>query len=176
MRENVIERGNFDRVIVVPRRTPSDVALKTLFPKNGDTKNMFFDIPKEVLIIFVGPDTKILPDVLEKMDMAELGEYIRKNVSGRHADCLVIIAGDGDERVIRILEFCEELHPCFVTLGERKEAGGDIVGSVIDTVKQWNLLLISLHFHVLAINDEFSAKPFSIAVIVRDIVVMGQSF
>ena len=104
--------------------------------------------------------------------MAELDQNIWEDVLCGHPDRRVIITGDRHERVVHVLKLREVLYPCFEAFGGREEADGDIVGSVIDAVEEGNLLLVAPHSDVLPVHDDLTSEAFSIAVIMRNAVVM----
>lgn len=174
MLKDMLESGDLERIILMLWRPPPDVALKIVLPKDRNPEDMLFDITEEALVVLVTPDPEIVPDVLEEMDMAELREDIGEDVFRSHFDGFIVVTGDRDERVIRILEFREVLHPCLEALGGCKEADRNVMGSVIDAVEQGDFLLVAFHRHILPIHDDLPAEAPPIAVIVCDVVVMGQ--
>ena len=106
--------------------------------------------------------------------MTKLYEDIGEDIPGCHANGFMVIAGDRDERVIHVPELREVLHPGFEALRGRKETDRNVMGSVIDAVEKGNLLLVTSHGDVLPIDDDLPSETLPIAVISRDVIVVGQ--
>ena len=174
MFEDALHGGNLQRITTMLRRSPPDASLEALLTEEGDAEDMFFDVFEETVVVLAGSDPQVTANVFEEMDMAELDEDIGEDVPGCHANGFMVIAGDRDERVIYVLQLREVLHPGFKTLRGRKEADGDVMGSVIDAVEEGNLLLVAPHSDVLPVHDDLSSETFPVAVVSRDIIVVRQ--
>ena len=172
--EDMLEGRNLHRVVLVPWESPADVTFEVLFPKEGMGEDVLLKVCEETPVGFLAPNLEGSSDVLEEVDVTELDDDVRKDVSGCHSDGFVIVAGDGDQRVIRILEFLEVLHPGLKALGGSEEADRDVVGQVINAVEERNLPFVALHRNVLSVHNERSSESLAIAVPGSDVVVMGE--
>ena len=174
MIEDVPEGRNLHRVIPVPWESPADVALEVLLPEERKGEDVLLEVREETPVGFLAPDLEGSADVLEEMDVTELDDDVREDVSGCHSDGLVIVAGEGNKRVIRIFELLEVLHPSLKALGGCKEADWDVMRPVVDAVEERNLLLVTLHCNVLAVHNEGASEAFPIAVPGGDVVVVRE--
>lgn len=174
MGKDMLEGGNFHHIILVSWESPADVAFQILLPKDRNIEDVLLKVCEETPVGFLAPDLERPPDVLEEMHMTQLDDDAREDVSGCHPDGFVIVTGDGDERVVRILELLEVLHPGLKALGGSEEADRDIVRQVVDAVEERNLLLVALHGYVLAVHNEGAPESLPVAVPGGDVIVVGE--
>jgi len=95
------------------RRAPTNTCFETIFSKHRNTKDMSFDVFEEIHVVLASANTKLFSNVFKEMHMADLNNDIRKDILCCLFDSRIVITGDRDERVIHVLEFCEELPPSF---------------------------------------------------------------
>ena len=114
--EDMIHDSNLHIVILMFRRTPPDAGFESVFPEHGNIENMFLDIVEEAYVVLVRAYPECFSDVLQEVYMADLYDDIREDVLCCLRNCRVVIASHRDKWVIHVLEFREELLPCFKTL------------------------------------------------------------
>ena len=172
MGEDLIHHSNLNVVILVLRRTPADTGFQFVFAKHRDTKDVCLDVFEETDIILTGAHSELFSDVFEKVYMANLYDDVWKNILCCLCNCRVIITRNRDKRVVHVLEFREELLPSFEALGGCEDATRKIMGGVVHTVQERNLLFVTLYFHVFSINNQSATEAFTIAIVVGDLVVV----
>lgn len=114
--EDMIHRCNLDVVILVLRAAPPNASFESIFTEHRNIENVFLNVFEECYVVFNGAHSKLFPDVLEEVHMADLYDDIGEDILCRLFDCRIIITCHGNKRVIHILEFREELHPSFEAL------------------------------------------------------------
>ena len=172
--ENVLHRCNLHGIVLMAGRTPADACLQTFLAQDGDVEDVFLDICKESSVRFLAPRLERPPDVLEEMDVADLGDTAGKDVQGCHADGIVLIAGDAAKHISGVLELREELEHGLEVLTEREKTDGNIMRFVVNAVDQGDLLRVTLHRHVLPVDHQRTSEALGIAVPFGDLVVVRE--
>ena len=172
--EDVFERVNLERIIVVPWRSPTNVTLEIRLAEVWEIEDLLFQIGEKTSVRLFAADFERSSDVLEEVDVAELDDDIGVDGFGRHADGFVVVADERLKCVSGVLELREILEHRLVVLGGGQQADGNVVGEVVDAVNERNLVVIAFHGDELPIDDEEATETFGIAVTERDIVVVGQ--
>lgn len=139
-------------------------------------EDVLFNIFEEAYIVLVCAHFELLPNVLQKMHMADLYNDIRKDIDCCLLDCRIIITCHRDKGVIHVLELYEELYPWFEALWACEKAAGKIMCGVIHSVEEWNLLLVAFYLHILPIHDKCAAEAFPVAVPLCDLIVVRKNF
>lgn len=114
--ENMLERCDLHRVIVVPWRSPADVAFEVRLSQVREIEDLLFQIFDECSVGFLATHFQSPPDILEEVHMAELHDDTGVDCSRRHADGFVVIADQGKQFVAGVLELREELQQRLVVL------------------------------------------------------------
>lgn len=170
--KNVVERCDLYRIIVMAWCSPSNMPLQARLSQNRNMKDMFLEVSDEIPEGFVAAHFEFFPDVFEKVNVACLCYYIGEDIFCCLSDGGVVITRDRDQWVIRVLEFDEELHPPLETLGGGQQTNRKIVRAVVHTIEKRYFVFMPLYFHKLSINDQGATEPFSVAVIMGDLVVV----
>ena len=173
--EDVVQCGNFQRIIVVAWCSPTNVPLQVCLAEIRKFEDLFFEIFHKFSVGFLTSHFQGFADVLEEMDVAELDDDSRVHLSCCHADGFIVITDDGKQFVACVLELHEELLHRQKVLGWSEHAYRDVVRQVINPEDEGNLPVVALHGHVLPIDDKEAAESLGIAVRERDVVVMRQS-
>ncbi len=172
----MIQGGDLHGIIVMPGGSPPDARLQTILAEEGNIEDVFLHFRKKRSVGFFAADPECPADILQEMHMADLDDASGKDILRRHADGLVLIAGDAPQRVIHVLELREELHHCFKVLRGREETSGNVMRDVVHPVDEGNLLLVAFYCHILSIDNERSTKALPVAVPGSDVVVMRDRY
>lgn len=71
--EDMLERSDLERIIVVAGRSPADVTFQVRLAEVREIEDLLFDVCEEVPVSLFATDFECSPDVLEEVDVAELG-------------------------------------------------------------------------------------------------------
>lgn len=170
--EDVLERCDLHRIIIMARSTPTNVTLKVCLTKEGKIEDLFFEIGHESSVGLFAADFKCSSDVLKEMHMAELDDATWVHIFGCHADGFIVIADENLKLIAGVLELREELHECLIVLAESEHANRNVVRQVIDAVDERNLPIVAFHSYKLSIDDEKAAEAFGVAVRECDLIVV----
>ena len=172
--EDVVERGDFHRIIVVPWCSPANVTLKIRLAECRKIEDFLFEVIDKFSVRFVASHFQGFADVLQEVDMAELDDDAGVHLTRCHANGFVVIADDSKEFVTGVLELREELHQRREVLRRCKQADRNIMRQVINAVDERNLPVISFYRNKLPVHHEEAAEALGIAVGERDLIVVRQ--
>ena len=173
--EDVLECVNLERIIVMARGSPADVAFQIRLAEVWEGEDLLLQIREEAPVRLLAADFEGSTDVLKKMDMAELDDNSGVHRSRRQADGFVIVADKSLQVIAGVFEFGEELHECLVILRGCEHANRNVVSDVINAVDEGNLAVVAFDRYELSVHDQKAAEAFGIAVAERDLVVVRKS-
>ncbi len=172
--EDIVERRDLQRVIVVAWSSPTDVTLQIRLPEVRKIEDFFFEICQEASVGLFASHFERSSDVLEEVYVTELNDDAGVDLFRSQTDGFVVVADERLQVVAGIFELREELEHRLEILGWGEQADRDIVRQVIDAVDEGNLPVVSLHCHIFPVHDEEAAEALGVAVGERDLVVVGQ--
>ena len=172
--EDVLERLDLHRIVVVAWGSPTDMTFQVLLPEVREIEDLLFEICEKVPVGLLAADFEGSSDVFQEVDVAELDDDTGVDRSCCQADGFIVVADNAQEFVARILEFREELEQRLVVLRGCKQTNGNIVREIVDAVDERNLLVVALHCHVLPVHDEKAAEALRVAVLECHIVVVRE--
>ncbi len=170
--ENMLERCDLERIIVVTRCSPANMPFEIVLPQTGKGEDLLFQIFDETPVRFLASHLQGLSNVLQKMDMAELDDDTRIDSNCCHANGFVVVADQCLQVIAGVLQLREVLEHRLIVLGRGKQADRNIVRQVIDAVDERNLSIIAFHCHELPVDNQEAAETFGIAVGEGDLVVV----
>lgn len=173
--EDMIERCNLERIIIVPWCSPTDVTFEIRLSQIRKIKDLLFQIFHECPVGFLTSYLQCFPDAFQEMHMTELDHDIGVDGSCRHANGFVVITDEGLEFVAGVLELCEELQQCLVILAGCQHADRNVMREIINAVDERDFLIVAFHCDKLSIDHKEAAEAFRIAVGERDLIVVWKS-
>lgn len=173
--EDVVERGDLQGIIVVTRRSPADVPFQIFLAEVWKVEDLLFEIRKEASVRFLAADFQSPADVLEEMDVAELDDAARVDLTSCETDGFVVIADERLQVVAGVLEFREVLEHRREILRGGEQADRNIMRQVVDAVDEGNLSIVAFHGNELPVHDEEAAESLGVAVAECDRVVVRES-
>lgn len=94
--EDMLQRCDLHRVIVVAWCSPANVTLEIRLPEEGKIEDLLFEIVHESPVGLFSADFECPSDILEEMHMAELDDATWVHISGCNADGFVVIADESE--------------------------------------------------------------------------------
>lgn len=173
--EDVVERRDFESVVVVARGAPSDVPFQIFLAEIWEIEDLFLEIGQEAPVGLFASHFERSADVLEEVDMTELDDDTGVHLFRGETNGLVVVADECLKVVARVLELREVLEHRLEVLRWCKQADGNVVGQVVDAVDEGNLPVVAFDCHILSIDHQKPAEAFGIAVAERDLVVVRES-
>ena len=173
--EDVLHDGDLHGIVLVTGRAPANSGFQSFPSEDGNAEDMLLEISEEIPVGFLAAYPERPANVLEEMDMADLGDDAREDVLCSHTNRIVLVAGNTAQRVVHVLELREELDHCLMALRGGEEADGNVVRDVIHPVDEGNLLVRALHRDVFPIDEQRASKALPVAVPGGDVIVVGKN-